>query len=247
LVIASWGLGFSFGLEAVLFGLSALSVLGISALPPGAEKATMGVKAIAEGLRYLRGQRRIMSTFAIDINAMLFGMPRALFPAIGTELFGGDASTVGLLYAAPGAGALIAAFTSGWVGTIKRRGRMIVGSVIVWGIAIALFGLVRSLPLALFFLAVAGAADVVSAVFRNTIVQLTVPNHLRGRISGIHVAVVRSGPRLGDLESGAVAAVTSEQVSVVSGGIACVLGALLVARLWPELLAGDEPPPFDPG
>ncbi|MGH8927905.1 MAG: MFS transporter, partial [Acidimicrobiia bacterium] len=108
-----------------------------------------------------------------------------------------------------------------------------------WGLAITMFGVVNSLLVGLVLLALAGAADVISAVFRGTIVQLTVPEHLRGRISGVHVAVVRSGPRLGDLRAGAVASVASEQVSVVTGGIACIIGTLLVARFYPELVSDD--------
>lgn len=239
-LIAQLGLPFSFGLEAVIFLMAALSVSGIRNLPPLVKQTTTGLRSVADGLRYIKGQRRITSTFVIDLNAMIFGMPRALFPALGTGLFGGDATTVGLLYAAPGVGALVAASTAGWVGAIKRQGLMVVSSILVWGAAIAAFGLVRSLPLGLALLAIAGAADVVSAVFRGTIVQLTVPDQLRGRVSGVHVAVVRSGPRLGDLRAGAVAAVTSEQFSTVSGGIACVLGTLLIAKLYPELIRESQ-------
>jgi MFS family permease len=241
-LIAQLGLPFSFGLEAVIFLLAALSVAGIQTLPPVDQKATSGLRSVADGLRYIKGQRRITSTFVIDLNAMIFGMPRALFPALGTGIFGGDATTVGLLYAAPGVGALVAASTAGWVGAVKKQGLIVVSSIVVWGAAIAAFGLVRSLPLGLALLAIAGAADVVSAVFRGTIVQLTVPDHLRGRISGVHVAVVRSGPRLGDMRAGAVATVTSEQFSTVSGGIACVIGTLLIAKLYPELIGEDDRP-----
>jgi MFS family permease len=239
-LIAQLGLPFSFGLEAVIFLLAAFSVAGIRNLPPVDEKVTSGLRSVADGLRYIKSQRRITSTFVIDLNAMIFGMPRALFPALGTGLFGGNATTVGLLYAAPGVGALIAASTAGWVGAVKRQGLMVVASILVWGAAITTFGLVRSLPVGLALLAIAGASDVVSAVFRGTIVQLTVPDNLRGRISGVHVAVVRSGPRLGDLRAGAVATVTSDQFSTVSGGIACVIGTLLIAKIYPELIGEDE-------
>lgn len=209
--------------------------------PEGGGRAA-GLGSIMEGLRYLREQRLIRANFLIDINAMVFGMPRALFPAIGTTVFGGDASTVGLLYAAPGAGAFLAAVTSGWVGNIKRKGRAVIYAVIIWGVAIAIFGLVASLPWALVALAVAGAADVVSAVFRATILQLTVPDALRGRLSAIHNAVVSGGPRLGDAEAGAVAALTSLRFSVVSGGAACVAGAVAMIRWMPELWRHGEPP-----
>ena len=238
-LIATLGLPFTFGLEGFIFLLAALSAIGIRSLPSVDADAAIGLRSVADGFRYLRAQRRITSTFVIDLNAMIFAMPRALFPALGVGLFGGDASTVGLLYAAPGMGAVVAASTAGWVGAVKRQGLMVVSSVLVWGIAMTLFGLVGSLPVALVMLGLAGAADVVSAVFRGTIVQLTVPDNLRGRISGVHVAVVSSGPRVGDLRAGAVAAATSEQFSVVSGGIVAVIGTLLIARLYPELIGDD--------
>ena len=242
-LIATFGISFSFGFEAIIFVLAALSVLRIGSLPRTDQNATLGFRSVADGFRYIKAQRRVTSTFIIDLNAMIFAMPRALFPALGIGLFGGDASTVGLLYAAPGAGALVAASTAGWVGGVKRQGLMIVSSVLVWGGAMTLFGLVGSLPIALALLAIAGSADVVSAVFRGTIVQLTVPDHLRGRISGVHVAVVRSGPRIGDLRAGAVASVTSEQFSVVSGGVLAILGTILIAKLYPELIGEDSLPP----
>ena len=234
-LIARYSLALTYSLQAVAFAGAAVAMVGIGRLQPEGGGRAISFSSIGEGLRYLKGQRLIQACFLIDINAMVFGMPRALFPAMGTEFFGGDATTVGLLYAAPGAGALIAAVTSGWVGGVARRGRVVVWAVVVWGVAIALFGLVPYLPVALALLALAGSADVISAVFRNTILQLTVPDSLRGRLSSIHSAVVGGGPRLGDLESGAVAAATSLRFSVVSGGVACILGAFAIARVMPEL------------
>jgi MFS family permease len=190
---------------------------------------------VKEGLHYLRGQRAVQGTFLIDINAMVFGMPRALFPQLGTELYGGGAGTVGLLYAAPAAGAFIGAVTTGWVGGVRRPGRAVLIAVTGWGAAIAAFGLTSWLPLGLLFLAIAGAADVISAVFRGTILQLQVPDRLRGRLNAINIAVVTGGPRLGDLEAGVVATLTTAQFSVVSGGLACLAGVGYLARRRPEL------------
>jgi hypothetical protein len=164
---------------------------------------------------------------------MVFGMPRALFPALAITLFGGGASTLGFLYAAPGAGALIGALTTGWVGRIQRQGLAVIVAVIVWGAAITGFGLVSWLPAALVLLALAGCADVISAVFRSTIIQLAVPDSLRGRLAGLQTAVVTGGPRIGDLEAGAVAAGFGDTISVVSGGLACIAGAVVLARLLP--------------
>jgi predicted MFS family arabinose efflux permease len=235
LLIARSSLALTYALEAATFVLAALMVMPIKHVTAVEDRRQMGVESIREGLRYLRGQKPIQGTMIIDLNAMIFGMPRALFPALGTTVFGGGAATVGFLYAAPGVGALIGAVTSGWVGRVKEQGKAVVWAVVAWGAAITLFGLTESLPIALAFLAIAGAADVISAVFRGTILQLTVPDRLRGRMSGVHLAVVAGGPRLGDLEAGLVAALTTPQFSVVSGGIACLIGAFVVQRKVPEL------------
>ena len=246
ILIAFVGLPITYFLSAVAFGTAGLLIRRI---PPGRSRPSAGrfrVESILEGIRYLRGNRLIMSTMLIDLNAMIFGMPRALFPEWGTVLLGGNATTVGLLYAAPGTGAWLAGLTSGWVGRVRRRGRAVIASVVVWGVAVAAFGVSRSLPIALAMLAIAGAADVVGAVFRNAITQLTLPDHLRGRISSIHAAAVTSGPRLGDFEAGAVAAATSLQFSVVSGGILCVGGAWLISRWVPELASYVAPSTDDP-
>jgi MFS family permease len=171
----------------------------------------------------------VQGAYLIDVNAMVFGSPRALFPALAATVFGGGATTVGLLYSAPGVGALLGALTSGWVGRVRRQGLAVVCAVLVWGLSIAGFGVAHWLPLALVLLAVAGWADVLSAVFRNTIIQFAGPAGMRGRLMGVQMAVVAGGPRLGDLEAGAVATAFGDTVSVVSGGLACVAGALLVA------------------
>ena len=159
-------------------------------------------------------------------------MPRAVFPALGTELYGGGAGVVGLLYAAPGAGALVGSLFTGWCSHVRRQGRAIAACVVVWGAAIAVFGVVPVLWVGLALLAWAGAADVISAVFRQAVQQRTVPDHLQGRLSGTFFAVVAGGPRLGDAETGIAAELGGPQFAVWSGGLACVLGAVL------HLLAG---------
>lgn len=246
ILIARAGLSFSYGLEVVLFLTSAALIYRVADPPVEGTVRSFGLSSILEGLRYLKGRKLIQGTLLIDLNAMVFGMPTALFPAIGTEVLGGDASTVGLLYAAPGIGALVGALTSGWVARVRRQGRAIVLAVVGWGLAMAVFGLTSSLTLALIMLAIAGTADVVSAIFRGTVFQLAAPDALRGRLSSIHMAVVAGGPRLGDLEAGVVAAVTSVRFSVVSGGLACVVGALAIARWAPEF-AGYRYQPDDAG
>jgi MFS family permease len=191
---------------------------------------------LKEGVRYLKGKEVLQSTFVIDLIAMIFGMPRALFPVLAAEVFHVGPQGLGLLYAAPALGALIGALTAGWVGGVRHQGRAVIWAVVVWGTAIVGFGLSGNhFGLALGLLAVAGAADVVSAVFRGTILQVSTPDELRGRISAVHIMVVTGGPRLGDVEAGVVAAVVSPVFSVVSGGALCVAGAFAVGRLFPEL------------
>jgi MFS family permease len=239
LVIAQVRLSAAYWIDVSTFVVAFGTAIPMRALPPEGGGTRAGLQSVLEGLRFLKGKRVLDSTFLIDINAMVFGMPSALFPQLGTEVFGGGAQTVGLLYAAPGAGALIAALFSGWVPRVRRQGLAVIIAVILWGAAIAAFGFTESLPLALVLLALAGAADVVSAVFRNTILQLSVPDTFRGRLSGVHIAVVAGGPRLGDAEAGAVAALTTPQISVISGGLACIAGALVIARLVPEFVRYD--------
>lgn len=239
LIISQVSLAAAYWIDVASFGAAVLALLLIAPQPPEGGGTRASLSSIAEGLRYVRGRKLLLGTFLIDIDAMVFGMPRALFPALGTGFFGGGAATVGLLYAAPGAGALAGALLTGWVGGVRRQGRAVIIAVIVWGAAIAAFGLVAWLPLGLFMLALAGAADVVSAVFRNTILQLSVPDGLRGRLSSVHIAVVTGGPQLGDAEAGAVAGLTSPRVSVVSGGVACILGVAALIRWVPELARYD--------
>ncbi|MBO0747006.1 MAG: MFS transporter [Acidimicrobiaceae bacterium] len=234
ILLAGPGLVFVYWLDVASCVVAALTISAVAAQPPKVRGHRVGLASIIEGLRYLKGRQGIQGAYVIDINAMVFGMPRALFPSLALNVFGGGASTVGFLFAAPGVGALIGALTTGWVTRIRRQGRAVIVAVMVWGAAIAGFGLVSSLPVALILLAVAGWADVISAVFRNTIIQLSTPNRLLGRLSGIQIAVVAGGPRLGDLESGAVATAFGNEVSVVSGGLACIVGALVLARLLPD-------------
>jgi predicted MFS family arabinose efflux permease len=195
-----------------------------------------GLDAIREGLRFTRERRAILGSFVIDLDAMIFGMPTSLFPVLALDVFQTGPAGFGLLAAAPAAGAFLGALFSGWVSSVRRTGRAILAAVGVWGLAITAFGLVTvSFPLALLCLAVAGAADVFSAVFRSTLVQTETPDTLRGRVMSIHILVVTSGPRLGDIEAAVVAALTSPQFAVVSGGLACLIGVGVVARRFPEL------------
>ena len=243
----SLGLSLAYGTDLATFATAIGAAFLLHPQPPRIEEGrevTTGWRSIREGFAFVKGRRVLISTFVIDLNAMIFGMPRALFPALAYDVFGVGAHGLGLLYAAPAVGALTGALTAGWVGRVRHQGRAVVWSVIVWGAAIAAFGLVPNhFWLGLFFLAVAGAADVISAVFRSTILQLSVPDALRGRLSSIHILVVTGGPRLGDFEAGLVAGLTTTEFSVVSGGLLCVVGAAVTAVIYPELWryhAGDE-------
>lgn len=235
LLLGGVGLAAVYFIDAATFLLACAAAAAMRPLPPEGGGTRASAASIAEGFRYLRGRRLLTAVFVIDLDAMVLGMPRALFPALGTGVYGGGPGTVGLLYAAVGAGALAGSVFTGWVPAVRRQGLAVLVAVAVWGGAVTAFGLVRWLGAALVLLAVAGAADVVSAVFRTTILQSSVPDALRGRMSAAHIAVVTGGPRLGDAESGAVAALAGPRVSVVSGGLACLLGVLAVARVWPEL------------
>jgi MFS family permease len=236
LLLATIGLAGAYTADALSFAASLAALLVIGPLAPIGRVTRPGIAAIREGLRYAADRRVILSTFAIDLVAMIFGMPTALFPVLALDVFRVGPIGVGLLAAAPGVGAFFGALLSGWVSGVRRTGRAVALAVIVWGLAIAGFGLATfSFPLALFLLAIAGAADVLSAVFRAMIIQLEAPDELRGRVMSIHMLVVTSGPRMGDLEATSVAAVFGAQFSVVSGGLLCLLGALAVARAFPEL------------
>jgi MFS family permease len=241
LLIATSGVAAAFAFDVVTFIASLMALVVIAPIPPHPGARRPSLRSIAEGLRFARDRRIVLATFAIDFDAMVFGMPSSLFPQLALTVFNTGAAGYGLLNAAPAVGALVGAAFSGWIGRVRRPGRGIVAAVAGWGAAIVAFGLLAvSFPLALVCLAVAGGADVVSAVLRSSIVQLTTPDHLRGRLSSIHMLVVTSGPRVGDAEAAAVAAVAGPQFSVVSGGWMCLVGLVFVVRLFPQLLAYEH-------
>ncbi|HXS64019.1 MAG TPA: MFS transporter [Streptosporangiaceae bacterium] len=247
LLLAGAGVRFVYWMDVVSWGAAIVAAAVIGPQRPRREPGSPagghapGLRSIAEGFRYLRGRQVLQGAYLIDINATVFGMPKAVFPALAATVFGGGASTLGFLYSALGAGALLGALTTGWVDRVRRQGRAVILAVIVWGAAIACFGLVRSLPVALALLALAGWADVLSAVFRSTIIQLAAPDDLRGRLMGVQMAAVIAGPRMGDVEAGVVANAFGAMTSVVSGGVACIVGALALARLLPAFRRQEAP------
>jgi len=246
-LVGTLGFAWAYGLDALSFVAVLYAVWRLPPMPPEGDIAKPGFRSVAEGLRFLGPRKNLLMTFLVDINAMVFGMPRALFPAIGTTWFHGGAGTVGLLAAAPSVGALLGAATSGWAGRIRRQGFAVLVSVAIWGGSIGVFGFSRvlhtPLALALLLLAVAGAADMVSAIFRNTILQVATPDALRGRLQGVFIVVVTGGPRLGDFEAGAVAGAFGVATSVVSGGLACIAGVMLLAVRYPSFAGYDARDP----
>jgi MFS family permease len=247
-LISSVGLPLVYALDAATFVVGALAASRMSALPPAPDAGRPSLAAIREGFGYLRGRQALQGAFLIDLNATVFGTPRALFPALARSVFHGGPRVLGCLYAAPGAGALLGALTTGWLWRVRRRARMVVAAVCVWGAAIVAFGLAHELWVALVLLALAGWADVISAVLRDTILQTSVNEAFRARIASVQMAVVEGGPRLGNLESGAVASAVSTQFSIVSGGVACIAGAFALALLLPGFRhSGGKPPPDSDG
>jgi len=237
ILIAVSGVATAFAFDVATYMASLVALLVIAPIPPYPESRA-NLRSIVEGLEFAWRRRIVLATFAIDFNAMLFGMPSSLFPQLALTVFNAGATGYGLLQAAPALGAFVGAAFSGWIGKLELPGRGVAIAVAVWGAAIAAFGLCTfSLPLALCFLAVAGAADLVSAVLRASIVQLTTPDRLRGRVTSIHMLVVTSGPRLGDAEAAGVAALAGPQLSVVSGGVMCLLGVLAMLPVFPGLVS----------
>jgi len=242
LMIGLAGVGAAYTVQAVTCLAMVAAAAAMSPQPPigraGVEPQRV-LRSIAEGLRFVRGNQALLGSFAIDLLAMTFGMPRALFAVLAVSVYGAGAEGTGLLYAAVAAGATIAALLTGWIAHARRLGRIVIWAVGVWGAAIALAGLAGSIWLAAGLLAVAGAADSVSAVCRSAINQNVTPDHLRGRMSAVFMLVVAGGPRLGDVEAGAVAAVGGVRFSVVSGGLACLAGVALFVVLFPALARYD--------
>jgi MFS family permease len=241
LLIAAGGVQTAYLVDAVSCAAMVWAALRMGPQRPHGEHASaLGIGAsIAEGLRFVRGNRALMGSFAIDLVAMTFGMPRALFPVLAVSVYGAGASGTGLLFAAVSAGATVAALTTRWLEHVRRLGLIVIGAVIVWGAAIALAGVMPSIWPAAALLAVAGAADSVSAVCRSVINQTVTPDALRGRMSSVFSLVVTSGPRLGDIEAGTIAAVTSPRISMASGGLACIAGVGLIVLAFPQLAAYD--------
>jgi MFS family permease len=240
-VLIGWlGTGAVLAIDAVSCLAMVAALIPMAPQPPHqVEERPPVLRSIGEGLRFVRSKEALMGSFAIDLVAMTFGMPRALFPVLAVSVYHAGPEGTGVLFAAVSAGATVAALTTAWLEHARRLGLIVLWAVIVWGATIALAGLAGSIVVAAILLAAAGAADSVSAVCRSTINQTVTPDALRGRMSSVFSLVVTSGPRLGDIESGAVAGLAGVRFSVTSGGLACIAGALAVVAAFPALLRYD--------
>lgn len=267
----SWNIGFTIGplvagglvaatgtvaapylVDAIAFTVLVWSMWKLPSLTPTPDATGQvtraGWRAVREGLAFIKGKRNLQMIFYEDLAAMVFGMPRALFPAIAALWFGGSleqvALTLGLLSAAPAVGGVLSSLFSGSIGAVRFQGRAIVISIIIWGVAITAFGFTRTLVLAIVFLAIAGGADNISAILRNTMLQAAVPDDFRGRLQGVNTVVIAGGPRLGDVEAGVVASLGGEAFSLISGGVACTVIAIGLAAKFPTFWRYDA---SDPG
>jgi MFS family permease len=241
LIFSAWGLTaalpVAYAVDALLFTVSLWATWRLPPMPPAdvtERTGALGLRSIVDGIRYLATTPVLMLSFAIDIIAMVLAMPRALFPEVAQEWFGNGAA-IGWLYAAISIGSVLGGLTSGWIGRVRRQGMGLVIAVVAWGLAVAVAGLARQLWLVVLLLAVAGVADLVSAVFRQSILLVYAPDQMRGRLQGVHMTVVAGGPRLGDLRAGAMAAAFGVGVSWVSGGVAAAILAVLLAVAFPAL------------
>jgi MFS family permease len=243
ILIAFAGVPWTYGIDLVTYAASFFVIWLLPRMPPTGELVRLSVSSILDGFRFLKGRQPLLGIFAVDTSAMVFGMPTALFPALALHRFGGDASTVGYLYAAPYAGALLGSLFSGWTSHVRRQGLAVTVAACAWGAAIAAFGFMTALWPALALLAVAGGADFFSAVLRSTMLIRATPPHLLGRLQGIEFAQVASAPSLGDVEAGVLASLTSLRFSVVSGGVLCVVACIATALSLPRFLRYDSREP----
>jgi MFS family permease len=235
LVIAHLGLAEAYSVDVITFTAALVAVI---LLPPQGHSSAQRerpVAAIVRGIEFTRRQPILLGSFAMDLAAMIFGLPRAVYPVLAANTFHAGPQGLGLLYSAPALGAVLAALISGQTARSKRLGRIIVVSIAVWGFAIVAFGFAGSLWVALLLLAVAGGADSFSAICRNTILQRIAPNELRGRLTALYFMVVTGGPYLGDVETGIVANAFSAEVAIITGGALCLIGLGAAAAAFPSV------------
>jgi MFS family permease len=234
-IIGAAGLSVVYAIGTASFAATVVALWGLPSMAPHPDADRPSLRSIAQGFRFIVGEKVILGFFLVDTNAMVFGMPLALFPAIAARHFG-NAKLVGYLYSAPAAGALLAGLASGWVVHVRRQGMVVVAAASLWGVAITAFAFADRFWLALVLVGLAGLADQVSAIFRNAMLLALTPDRLLGRVRGIEFMQVASAPSLGNVEAGVVAYLTSIRTSVASGGLLCIAGTLASAAAFPALI-----------
>jgi MFS family permease len=239
LVVAWHGFGAAYAFDVVTFSAAYYALLRLPRMPPLSDSPRPGLRAVFDGLSFLRRSPNLRMTFVADLCAMVLAQPRALFPALAYKVYGGGAGVVGILQAAPAAGAILAFLFSGWVSKVRRQGVAIVAAVSVYGAAVGGVGLTDVLWVGVAFLAVSGMADMVSSAYRSTILSVAAPDQLRGRLQGVFIVVVAGGPRAGDFLAGTVASGLGERLALVLGGLACILGVLTAGTLSRRFLRYD--------
>ena len=237
-LIAAAGLTVTYGIDVVSFAGSLVVLSAMRTPPPPPDAEAPSLRTIVEGLRYAGSRQDLIGTYLVDMNAMFFGMPMALFPAIAKG-YGGP-EVLGLLYAAPSAGSIAVTLTSGWTARVHRHGRAVVYGAGAWGLGIIAFGLANTLWVAVGCLVLAGAMDSISGIFRSAMWNETIPDHLRGRLAGVEMISWSSGPLLGDAEAGLLAALAGVRASVITGGVACVAGTVVLAVALPRFWGYDS-------
>ncbi len=239
LIVAKAGASAAFSIDGLSYVVSMLTVVLMRTLARvKLGEGPFSWHVLLEGWRYARRRQDLLGTYLIDMNAVFFGMPNALFPAMAEHTWG--TASLGLLYAAPSLGAMLMALGSRWTEKVRRHGLAITWAASLWGLAIVCFGLAEPLWLALIFLATAGAADMVSGIFRMAVWNQSIPPSIRGRTAAIEMISYHTGPSLGNAEAGFVARLFGVRASVVSGGILCVVGSALLAILLPKFIAYDS-------
>jgi MFS family permease len=230
----------AYAVDALGFLVAVLLLRGLPALPPagvtGPLRLGAALRGVGEGFAFLRTQPVLLMTFVVDVIAMLFAWPQAVFPELTEGRYADSPNALGWLFAGVSIGALLMGLTSGWVSRVDRQGAVVLAAIVVWGVAIVGFGLAPTLWLAVLFLAVAGAGDMVSAVLRSSMLQTAAPDDMRGRMQGVFLVVVAGGPRLGDLRAGAMASAVGVSAAMVSGGVVVVVSMVVVALLVPSFL-----------
>jgi MFS family permease len=235
------GLSAVYGIDVATFAVSFVALGRMAAVPPPPDAERPSLARIVEGFRYARSRQDLLGTYAVDMAAMFFGMPEALFPQLASRI--GGPAILGLLFSAPAVGSLVVSATAGWVHRVRRQGRALVFAAAGWGIAIVALGFGRSLWPAFAALVVAGGLDMVSGLMRSTIWNQSIPDSLRGRLAGIELVSYTSGPALGNFEGGLVEAFAGLRFAIVSGGIACVGATALLAVVLPGLWRQDSKAP----